>query len=449
MDRFVTKGLDVRIPSRSMVKQKADENRASANAMPKKQRVGSTQNTLLGGMAVVTPSSFAQDVFARKSNTLATVREEPAEKENRPSLSPNNNGSKRLSGPQKYTWKQEKRSQRNFQQSAFRRKKDNPFALYSYDPNDIESTLDALATSSKSVAPESGTMSIIPPHALSTLKQTPRTGFSGGRNSLLRGSGRKCASRSANERGRRRRIFPGTGTRLPDLELLRIKAMEQQAYYADAADSGFHGTQGSRVDPTAGHQNGDAFAGNGNFADRNSKTTTDFHNFDGSHAHQYCTQDSIFPTFHPMRHGYHDAGRNSVSAYPYRVYPTSQWIEPEVVRQPAFAPPPFRNESANTQPCHFPRGNYAFEDPISSQQDPGHHDLACWSQPYECPQHSYGANVHRQPLQMMMPGPFYDTQHVTEENFVINAEKNGVEYTQGKRGIADEEDALFDAAFIM
>jgi hypothetical protein len=59
------------------------------------------------------------------------------------------------------SWKRLKHQQHKSQQRAFVRRSDNPFKNYKHDPNDTESYLDQLVSSSNETTPKSG--SIIPP----------------------------------------------------------------------------------------------------------------------------------------------------------------------------------------------------------------------------------------------------------------------------------------------
>lgn len=79
--------------------------------------------------------------------------------------------SQSMSGVQSDSWKRLKYQQHKSQQRAFVRQSDNPFKNYKHDPNDTESYLDRLVSSSNETTPKSG--SIIPPEgflAIGTLR---------------------------------------------------------------------------------------------------------------------------------------------------------------------------------------------------------------------------------------------------------------------------------------
>ena len=186
-------------------------------------------------MTAVTPSPLPSSAIATNGsrNTVSQQAVAP-----RPKALSENAEVKRPSGPQQSSWKVEKRAQKTLQQSAFRREKNNLFSLYSYDPNDIESNLQATSsrTTEQRRREDSSAESIIPPNALSaSSRQTSaRAVFFSGRKGAFRSGGRKGAGRSGEGRGRRRRTYPGP--RMPHQDLLGMKATEQQAKaYADAA----------------------------------------------------------------------------------------------------------------------------------------------------------------------------------------------------------------------
>jgi hypothetical protein len=474
MDRFLTKSNDVQIARQKSGKRNVDKNCAPANTgAKKKQRVrSSSAKSSLGATTAVTPSPLPPQasVPARDRNI---VREQLVGKENRPSQLPTNAGAINLHGPQKSAWNQEKRTQKTLQQSAFRRKKDNPFSLYSYDPNDIESNLQA--TSSKSAEQENGSSaSIIPPHALSSLKlapgvqRIPRAGFSSARKSTF-GAG---VRRSGEGSGRRRRTFPGA--RMPDQELLRMKAMEQQAY-ADAAPGRFHPTQARRHnDMRFGPRSEEQFGPEGTFppglANRgyggpgvqerfvqdsifpnDHPMRDDYHNYGGPRVQECFVPDSIFPGGHPMRDDYHGCRGQSVDSYA-----TSGWVEGDGMSQTAFASCQLTSEPNYEQfygnGSHLYSGaDTVFESAIGSQRDQGPYDAAPWIQA------AHQANFQQEPQWMARQG--YSTQTVSEEDHMRKPQylhsqvthdpspPNFVN-TQGEGGFEDEEDALFSAAFL-
>jgi hypothetical protein len=445
----------------------ADKNSASTNACAKKkQRVESSYTkSLLGETTAVTPSPLAPQAFvARERNNDP---EERVEKENRPSQLPRNAGANHLRGTKKCAWNQEKRTQKTLQQSAFRRQKDNPFSLYSFDPNDIESNLQA--TSFKSSEQETGSSrSIIPPNALSTLKlaprvqRIPRTGFSSARKSAF----------GAGDNGRRRRTFPRA--RMPDQELLRMKAMEQQAY-ADATTGRFHPIQAPRHNGMRfGPRSEEQFDPEGNFP-----VGPVYQGVGGSGAQERSVQDSIFPNGYPTRDDYHNYGGHRVQArfvqdsiisgensmrddyHGFRgqsvdFYPNRGWGQGDGMSQTAFVSCQATSEPNYEQfrenGSHLYSGaDPAFESTIAPQRDQERYDAVPWSQA------AHYSNFQQQP--QWMSGQGYSTRNVSQVddmrlphsfNSQVTHDPSPPNFvdTHGKGGFEEEEDALFRAAFL-
>jgi hypothetical protein len=122
-------------------------------------------------------------------------------------------------------WKQEKQNHKRSQQSAFQRQQDNPFSSYSYDPNDAESAL--MSTASATSKLRSTEASIIPEQSNQSTKANGFAGSSFAYRSVPVPFRSKATARTGPAPGRQRRHF---SSKLPDQDLLRMKAGEQQAY---------------------------------------------------------------------------------------------------------------------------------------------------------------------------------------------------------------------------
>ena len=123
-------------------------------------------------------------------------------------------------GAPRSPWKKQKRDQRSLQQSAFRRPKENPFLGFQYDPNNAETTLDALAGKADSVSP-----GILPPDAFAGSRARGAahqwsTALSTGPKRI-----RKWRNSGSDRRGRRRFRFSSP---VPSREVLWQKAEELQ-----------------------------------------------------------------------------------------------------------------------------------------------------------------------------------------------------------------------------
>ncbi len=126
-------------------------------------------------------------------------------------------------------WKREKREHQKSQQTAFAKRTDNPFSLFRFDPNAIESNIEALSSSTLGNTDSSG---IIPPETLFTFHQAT-TANSGPRvassKSVVKPTRTGYSGGPLTRRVRRRREFISSAT---ERDFLRMKADEADALSA-------------------------------------------------------------------------------------------------------------------------------------------------------------------------------------------------------------------------
>ena len=136
----------------------------------------------------------------------------------RSSVLPRSAQSKRLKKAHQNQWNMEKQVQQTFQQSAFVTEKENPFSRFKFDPNNAESNLEDLTTSSHIQQYEA--QGIIPREILAQLPPRQRMNVGVGaiatRNKIR-------ISRFGSTRARRHRNMQT----IPNEDLLRMKAEEQ------------------------------------------------------------------------------------------------------------------------------------------------------------------------------------------------------------------------------
>ena len=166
--------------------------------------------------SAVTPSSQPSLGDARWCNP----RKVSASEDNanfRSLVLPGSAQSKRFKKAHQSQWNMEKRVQRNFQQSAFVTEKANPFSRFKFDPNDAESNLEALTTSSHTQQYEAH--GIIPREILAQLPPRHRMNAGVGANATRN---KIRISRVGSTRAKRYR-----NQTIPNEDLLRMKAEEQ------------------------------------------------------------------------------------------------------------------------------------------------------------------------------------------------------------------------------
>ena len=123
------------------------------------------------------------------------------------------------------SWKRLKHQQQKSQQRAFVRHSDNPFKSYKHDPNDTESYLDQLASSSSETTPTSA--SIIPPEGFLALETARSQSHSFSRSSM---SGR-CETNSRDILARRKQQH---GHPVSICDILSQKAAESNVHIMKA-----------------------------------------------------------------------------------------------------------------------------------------------------------------------------------------------------------------------
>ena len=244
VDRLPIRTNDVRIPSHASRKRQFHEQQSGTKTVNENVPAAVALRPVNppGAMTAVTPSPLPSSAMTSKVGNANLIGQQTVAQESRPAaFSGSVTGAKRLREPQNSSWKLEKRAQKTLQQSAFRRQKDNPFSLFSYDPNNAESNLQAMSSKSAEGRNQENdsSLSVIPPDALSasaiasSAYPASRAVFSSTRKPPFGSGGRKAVGRSRGGKGNRRRIFPPP---IPDRDFLHMKAMELQAY-EDATSS--------------------------------------------------------------------------------------------------------------------------------------------------------------------------------------------------------------------
>lgn len=127
-----------------------------------------------------------------------------------------------MSGVQSDSWKRLKYQQHKSQQRAFVRQSDNPFKNYKHDPNDTESYLDRLVSSSNETTPKSG--SIIPPEGFLAIGTLRRPSDFVSRNAANE-------SYTANSRGNFSRRKQQQSNAASICDILSQKAAESNVHY--------------------------------------------------------------------------------------------------------------------------------------------------------------------------------------------------------------------------
>lgn len=189
------------------------------STIPSPNRIEHVSYTSIGHIAsAVTPSP--RHAYTIPAPVLETIRAVPAGVEYQRSQTPSMREGSTAVTTNQSTWNKEKREQRNFQQSAFVAEKENPFSRFKFDPNDVESNLEALASRQ---AQQQADNSIIPLNVLLQLPPKRRMNDAIGRSGTfgIRNAGR--ATRFGSSRAKR---YRGVQTRSNE-ELLHMKAEEQ------------------------------------------------------------------------------------------------------------------------------------------------------------------------------------------------------------------------------
>ena len=262
VDRLPIKTNDVRIPSHASRKRQFHEQQSGTKTVHEivPAAVALRPVNPPGATMAVTPSPLPSSAMTSKAGNANLMGQQTVAQESRPAAFPGSvTGAKRLREPQNSSWKLEKRAQKTLQQSAFRRQKDNPFSLFSYDPNNAESNLQAMSSKSAEGRNQENdsSLSVIPPDALSastivsSAYPTSRAVFSSARKPPFGSGGRKAVGRSRGGKGNRRRIFPPP---IPDRDFLHMKAMELQAYEDATSASRPPRAHSSRVQDPQGPQ---------------------------------------------------------------------------------------------------------------------------------------------------------------------------------------------------
>jgi len=174
----------------------------------------------LGGKKSVTPSPHPRTgrenrqqknlTPVRGTTATSSQRSEKTNQTSKWSKNTNNNNNRRGPRNARSSWFQEKSSQKTAQQTAFHSPKENPFNSYSFDPNNIESSLNASAE-----------QSIIPSNVTAS--------------TYSRSSSRTNASRSQpfkTPAAHGRRKNSATSNRISASNLLAQKASELQQHHA-------------------------------------------------------------------------------------------------------------------------------------------------------------------------------------------------------------------------
>jgi len=356
----------------------------------------------------------------------------PTNEENHPPVIANGNGPRHLRGNRNSNWRQEKQSQWAFQQSAFRKNAENPFSDFSYDPNDMESSLSVSAKKSTSPMPHDDSASVLPAHTYSAMKHasatkaTPRSFKASGPYGT---SGRK----TGNTRGRRTRMFP----KMADRDLLCMKAMEQEAYEAESTGTMYHAQPRQQY--------------NSNMISQHDEQLVPEANFPACHAYAstYEPSVSIFPPRHSMSGGHHSFAGNSLYTEPVHTWGNNDGTV--IQSQPAFSQFEATSQMNYGQPYSDGRGFYAhlssaFE-PLS-QQNQGYHKANTWSQADSL------ENMQQQGPQPMMPACAFGAPPMTYHaypgsDFMSQPQMDDPRtyYEEAVSAEDNEEDALFSAAF--
>jgi hypothetical protein len=157
-----------------------------------------------------TPSGHWSGSNAGGSRSAGSSRSNQARTQNVPltSTSPKPDGN----------WRLQKREQRSLQQSAFTKKKENPFAKFQYDPNDAENNLDAITNENSSRSANGG--SILPAEAFKSVRQR--------RTNLFQKRPTRMRSKRGNARARQSTTTNAQS--MPSHMVLRMKAEEEMRY---------------------------------------------------------------------------------------------------------------------------------------------------------------------------------------------------------------------------
>jgi hypothetical protein len=138
------------------------------------------------------------------------------------------------------TWQKEQKKQQNLQKRAFRSPKENPFAAFKFDPNDVEKVLEQESKKTLSEVKDEYSIhsSIIPPRQARVIGHD--YGSHSQRRSRFFGPSRNSQYKS---------FFVGSATRnrvgsahiITGEELLRLKAQEQQIFALSRENHPFRG----------------------------------------------------------------------------------------------------------------------------------------------------------------------------------------------------------------
>ena len=237
---------DLRIHNkrRKIATDEGDDDRRKSRASEHDSSVSETVAGKSAQKSVVTPSPHPPSRFQRNSNLTPmryehlrpsgrngeTVRNDnnsartgnaTTPKESNQSSRANNSysHSKQQSGNRKgsRSWHQEKRQQKSLQQTSFNSPKENPFSQYSFDPNNIEASLNTASHDTKRCKEQS----IFP-------SNVENSGYSAKKN--------RYQTQSAFRTPANRRKASVTSNRMSSAGLLQQKAMElQQQHYSQSA----------------------------------------------------------------------------------------------------------------------------------------------------------------------------------------------------------------------